>query len=72
MGFIESDSGPLGDFDGYFQQLPRIYNGDEPINVTPLDKVHLNCDSNNGSILNGVWQPILYSLAFDKPPRHET
>ena len=34
--------------------------------ITPL-----KCDCFNGSIVNGVREPILYSFSLDKPTRHK-
>ena len=31
-------------------------------------KNHLKCDGIDGSVLNGVRQPIFYSFVHDKPP----
>ena len=37
-------------------------------NLTVTDKIHLKCDVIDGSVLNGVRQPILFSFALDKKP----
>ena len=34
-------------------------------------KVHLKCDCINGSIVNGIREPILYFLALDELPGHK-
>ena len=47
------------------------YKGDKPINITGIDKVHLKCDCIQGSIVNGVRKPILYSFALSSPPGHK-
>ena len=47
------------------------YEGDRPINITGIDKVHLKCDCIQGSIVNGVREPILYSFAISSPPGHK-
>ena len=44
------------------------YKSDKPINITGIDKIHLKADCINGSIVNGVPEPVLYSFALDKPP----
>ena len=44
------------------------YKGDRPINITGVDKAHLKCDCINGSIVNGIREPILYSFALSSPP----
>ena len=43
------------------------YKSDKPINITGIDKIHLKCDCINGSIVNGVREPILYSFALSSP-----
>ena len=35
-----------------------------------MDKIHPKCDWVNGSIVNGLRQPILHSPALDKTPGH--
>ena len=47
------------------------YKSDKPINITGIDKVHLKCNVVDGSIVNGVREPILYSFALDQPPGHK-
>ena len=71
MGCTQSYSGPLGDLDGYIQIIPATYKSDRHINNTSIDKVHLKSDCIQGSIINGVREPILYSFALDKPPFHK-
>ena len=70
-GFLQSDSGPLGDVDGHIQLIPRTYKSEKPNKNTGIDKVHLKCDCINGSIVNGCREPLLYSFAMDKPPDHK-
>ena len=40
-------------------------------NFTIINKIHLNCDCNDGSVIKGVRQPILYSFVIDKPPGYK-
>ena len=51
--------------------ISRSYKGDRPINVTGIDKIHLRCDCIQGSIVNGVREPTLYSFALSSPPGHK-
>ena len=37
-------------------------------NLTLIYKIHLKSDCIDGSVLNGVRQPILHSFTLDKPP----
>ena len=34
-------------------------------------KIHLKCDIIDGSVINGIRQPILFSLVLDKPPGYK-
>ena len=43
------------------------YKSDKPINITGIDKIHLKCDCIQGSIVNGIREPILYSFALSSP-----
>ena len=43
------------------------YKSDKPINITGIDKVHLKCDCIQGSIINGIREPNLYSFALSSP-----
>ena len=36
-------------------------------NFSTINKVHLKCDVIDGSIQNGLRQPILFSFTLDKP-----
>ena len=45
-----------------------FYTSDKIIlNLNTIDKIHLKCDVIDGSIVDGVRQPILYSFVLDKP-----
>ena len=68
LGCTQSRSYPLDDIDGFYQLIVRSYGGDRPMKTTGVDKVHLNCDCINGSIVNDVREPILYSFALSSPP----
>ena len=47
---------------------PGVYTSDKIIlNLNTIDKIHLKCDCIDGSIQDGVRQPILFSFALDKP-----
>ena len=47
------------------------YIGERPINITGIDKIHLKRDCIQGSIVNRVREPILYSFALSSPPGHK-
>ena len=71
LGFTQSHQGPLNDIEGFYQILPGSYEGNKPINFTGIDKVHLKADCIQGSIVNGVREPILFSFALSSPPGHK-
>ena len=71
LGFTESHSGVLGDIPGFVQLIPGSCKGDEPINITGLDEIHLKPDCINGSVVNGTREPILYSFALSSPRCHK-
>ena len=68
LGFTRARSYPLDDFDGFYQLIAGSYKSDRPINITGFDEIHLKCDCINGSIVNGIREPILYCFAFEQPP----
>ena len=67
-GFTRSRSYPLDDLDGFYQLIAGSYKSDKPINITGIDKIHLKCDCINGSVVNGVREPIFYSFALSSAP----
>ena len=71
LGFTQSHQGPLSDIDGFYQLTSGSYKSEKPINITGIDKVHLKADCIQGSILDGIRQPILFSFALDQPPGHK-
>ena len=71
LGFTQSHSYPLDDIEGFYQLIAGSYKSERPINITGVDKVHLKCDCIDGSIVNGIREPILYSFALDQPPGHK-
>ena len=71
LGFTQSHSYPLDDIDGFYQLIAGSYKGNKPINITGIDKVHLKGNVIDGSIVNGIREPILYSFPLDQPPGHK-
>ena len=71
LGFTRSRSYPLNNIDGFYQLISGSYKSDRPINITGIDKVHLKCDCVQGSKVNGIREPILYSFALSSPPGHK-
>ena len=71
LAYTQSHQGPLNDVEGFYQLLAGSYKSNRPINITGIDKAHLKCDCIQGSIMNGVREPILYSFALISPPGHK-
>ena len=71
LGFKQSRSYPLDDIDSHYQIIAGSYKGDKPINIKGIDKIHLKCDCIQGSIVNGIREPIVYSFALSSPPGHK-
>ena len=71
LGYTQSRSYPLEDIDGHYQLIAGSYKSDKPVNITGVDKIHLKCNSIQGSIVDGVREPILYSFALSSPPGHK-
>ena len=71
LGFTQSRSYPLDYIDGFYQLIAGSYISDRPINITGIDKIHLKCVCIQGSIVNGIREPILYSFALSSPPGHK-
>ena len=71
LGFTQSRSYPLDDIDGFYQLIAGSYKSDKPINITGIDKIYLKCDWIQGSIVNGIREPILFSFALSSPPSHK-
>ena len=71
LGFTQSRSYPLDDIDGFYQLIAGSYKSDRPFNITGIDKIHLKADCIQGSIVNGVREPILFSFALSSPPGHK-
>ena len=71
LGFTQSRSYPLDDIDGFYQLISGSYKSDRPVKITGIDKIHSKCDCIQGSIVNGVREPILYSFALSSPPGHK-
>ena len=54
--------------DPYFDyKVPGVYTSDKTLNLNTTNKIHLKCDFIDGSIQNGLRQPILYNFVLDKP-----
>ena len=55
-------------FTPYWDYKPGDYTSDKIIlNLNTVNKIHLKCDIIDGSIQDGIRQPILFSFVLDKP-----
>ena len=41
---------------------PHVYTSQKILNSSTTNKIHLKCDIIDGSIVNGVRQPVMFSL----------
>ena len=48
--------------------VPGVYITDKILNVNTTNKMHLKYDVIDGSIQDGIRQPLLYSFVLDKKP----
>ena len=54
--------------DPYFDyKVPGVYTSDKNLNLYKTNEIHLKCDCIDGSIQNGLRQPILFTFVIDKP-----
>ena len=71
LGFTKSHSGKLGDILGFVKLIPGSYKSGRTFNITGMDKFYLKSDFNNGSVINGLREPILYPFALSSPAGHK-
>ena len=69
--FTRSYSGPLNDNEGFIELIPGSSKSEKPINIIGTNKVHLKFNCKDGTFLDGVRQPTLYSFTLDQPPEHK-
>ena len=46
--------------------IPTVYISDKILKLTTTNGIHLKCDIIDGSVVNGLRQPILYSFVLEK------
>ena len=51
--------------------IPNFYISDKIFYLSTTNKIHLKCDVIEGSVVNGLRQPILYSFELDKLPGYQ-
>ena len=57
----------LGFTAGWDYKHYNKYTSQKVVSLSSTNKIHLKCDAINGSVVNGVRQPILYTFVLDKP-----
>ena len=61
----------LGFTSGWDYKHYNKYTSQKVVNLGSTNKIHLICDCIDGSVLDGVRQPILYSFVLDKLPGYK-
>ena len=61
----------LGFTSGWDYKHYNKYIGQKILNLGCTNKIHLKCDIIDGSVVNGLRQPILYSFVLDKLPGYK-
>ena len=57
----------LGFTAGWDYKHYNQYLSQKIVNLSNTNRIHLKCDAIDGSFVNGIRQPILYSFVLDKP-----
>ena len=56
----------------HFKLIPQVSTlVRKTIKLSKLDKFHLKLDVIDGSVVNGLRQPILYNFVLDEPPGYK-
>ena len=61
----------LGFTSGWDYKSYNKYTSQKIVNLGSTNKIHLKCDCIDGSVLNGIRQPILFSFVLDKLPGYK-
>ena len=61
----------LGFTSGWDYKHYNIYISQKIVNLSNTNKIHLKCGVIDGSVVNGLRQPILYSFVLDKKPGYK-
>ena len=57
----------LGHDPHFDYKVPGVYTSNKILNLNTTNKIHLKCDCVDGSIQDGLRQPILFTFVLDKP-----
>ena len=61
----------LGFISGWDYKHYNKYISQKVVTLGSTNKIHLKCDIIDGSVVNGIRQPILFSFVFDKKPGYK-
>ena len=61
----------LGFTSGWDYKHYNKYTSQKIVNLGSTNKIHLNCDCIDGSVVNGIRHPILFSFVLDKKPGYK-
>ena len=61
----------LGFTSGWDYKHYNRYISQKIVNLSSTNKIHLKCDAIDGSVVDGVRQPILFSFVLDKLPGYK-
>ena len=61
----------LGFIPGWDYKHYNKYTSQKLVNLGSTSKIHLKCDCTDGSVVNGLRQPILNSFVLDKLPGYK-
>ena len=61
----------LGFTSGWEYKHYNKYTSQKVVNLGSTNKIHLNCDCIDGSVVNGIRHPILFSFVLDKKPGYK-
>ena len=50
---------------------PGVYTSNKILDSSTIDKIYVKCDVLNGSIVNGIREPILFNFILDKPTGYQ-
>ena len=50
---------------------PGVYTSAKILNLNTINKIHLKCDVIDGSLVNGIRQPLLFSFVLGKKPGYK-
>ena len=62
----------MNDIEGSFQMIPVNLKSEKPIDVKNFHKIHIKRHCIDGSIVNGIREPIAYTFGLDEPPCRKT